>query len=80
MIDLRKQLQVGQTISVDTLESGLKSVTILPAGQAGCRITEVGCDFVVAEDEAAEMRHRLPVHCVKIVTEPVEPDGPAQAA
>lgn len=80
MIDLRKQLQVGQVISIQTLESGLKSVMILPAGEAGCRVSEVGCDFIVAEDEAAQTRLRLPVHCVKIITGPASTNTSSQAA
>jgi hypothetical protein len=80
MIDLRKQLQVGQIITLQSSESGISTVTILAPGQSGCQIIEVGCDYFVAEDEAASIRMRLPVHCVKIMTTSTETVPPAQAA
>jgi hypothetical protein len=80
MIDLRKRLQAGDTIELRALENGLQIVTVLPPGQAGCRVTEVACDYLVAEDESNGIRLRLPVHCVASFGQPTASPEPAQAA
>ncbi|HZU35586.1 MAG TPA: hypothetical protein VFA18_06755 [Gemmataceae bacterium] len=79
MTDLRKVLQVGQNIAIETLESGLKTITIQSAGQAGTRVLEVGCDYVLVEDASEDVRLRLPVHCIHTIT-PGASDSAAQAA
>jgi len=73
MIDLRKQLQVGQVIAIAPLDNGLKTVAILGAGAVGHRVMEVACDYLVAEDETAGVRMRLPVHCIQSVSGPIDP-------
>ncbi len=79
MLDLRKKLQVGDTVSLNTLESGFQTITVLAAGQPGCRVTEVGCDYFVANDETSGVRLRVPVHYVASVIQAVAAE-PAQAA
>jgi hypothetical protein len=59
-----KLLQVGQTVHVQRHEFNC-SVTVLPEGQPGPKVTEVGVDYVVLEDEAEGITTRIPMHLLK---------------
>lgn len=71
-----KLLQVGQTVQVQYEEFSCK-VTVLPPGQAGPRVTEVGVDYVVLEDESEGIITRIPMHLLKAVGEPQVAPEPA---
>ena len=62
-----KLLQVGQVVSLQHHEYNL-SVTVLPAGQSGARVTEVGVDYFVMEDDVEGVITRIPMHLLKAVS------------
>lgn len=61
-----KLLQVGQAVSVQNHEFNC-SVTVLPAGQPGPKVIEIGVDYVVLEDETEGVTTRIPMHLLKAV-------------
>lgn len=77
MTTIDRQLQVGQTVSLTSLEFGYE-VKVVPADPAGARIVEIGVDYIVVDDVAAGVATRLPAHFIKAVHVPGE--GAAQAA
>ena len=77
MTAIRKQLQVGQTVRVEHQETGCQVLTVLPAGQTGLQVTEVGVDYLVLEDAAEGVRTRLPMHIIKSVNPLPSPEPQA---
>jgi hypothetical protein len=69
-----KLLQVGQTIQLQPLEFAC-NLAVLPSGEPGLKVVEVGIDYVVLEDAGEGVRTQIPMHLIKAVTgvEPVEP-------
>jgi hypothetical protein len=61
-----KLLQVGQAVRVQHHEYNC-SITVLPAGQPGPKVIEVGVDYVIFEDEAEGVTTRIPMHLLKSV-------------
>jgi hypothetical protein len=67
-----KLLQVGQTVHVQRHEFNC-SVTVVAAGQPGLKVTDVGVDYVVLEDEAEGITTRIPMHLLKDVNDSAAP-------
>jgi hypothetical protein len=70
MVSIGTQLPVGATVQVTLLESGCRTLTVVPAGQAGLRVSAVGADYVVLDDEEAGVKTRLPSHFIKLAGTP----------
>lgn len=67
-----KLLQIGQAVHVQHHEFNC-SVTVVPVGQPGPRVIEVGVDYVVLEDEAEGVTTRIPMHLLKSVNDSTTP-------
>jgi hypothetical protein len=86
MVSSLKQLQVGQTVSLERLDYSCR-ITVLPPESAGIKVAEVGADYVVLDDEGAGVRTQIPIHFIQSITGGVEtsppsppPDSVTQAA
>ena len=79
MVNNLKQLQIGQTVSLERLESTCR-ITIVPGASAGVKVAEVGVDYVVLDDEAEGVRTQLPIHVISAIVGPNGPTTPTQAA
>jgi hypothetical protein len=62
-----KKLERGQTVRLEVLDSGIAIITVLPAGQDGLKVIEVGCDYVLLNDSNEGTKTRIPVHCIKTI-------------
>jgi hypothetical protein len=62
-----KKLQSGQIVRFELLETGSHVFTILPPGEAGQKVIEVGVDYVLLDDPAAGLKRRIPAHCIKSI-------------
>jgi hypothetical protein len=76
-----KLLQVGQAVRVQHHEFNC-TVTVVPPGQPGPRVIEVGVDYVVLEDEGEGVTTRIPMHLLKSVGDPATEgvEAPAETA
>ena len=63
-----KLLQIGQAVRVQHHEFNC-SLILLPAGQPGAKVTELGVDYVILEDEAEGVITRIPMHLLKGVSD-----------
>jgi hypothetical protein len=86
MVGLTNPLQVGQTVALQERNWGYQ-VTLLPPGQPGLKVVDMGPEHVAFEDEAGGVKTRLPAYLITAVTaaeatpEPVPvPVPPPQAA
>ena len=79
MVNSLKQLQIGQTVNVERLETRCR-ITVVPASAAGVKVTEVGSDYVVLDDEAAGVRMQFPIHLISAIVVSSEMSIPTQAA
>jgi hypothetical protein len=79
MVNNLKQLQIGQTVSLERLESTCR-ITVVPASPAGVKVAEVGVDYVVLDDEAAGVKTQFPIHLISAIVVPSEAAAPTQAA
>jgi hypothetical protein len=66
MASTGKGLQVGQTVRLVERAYGFH-VIILPPGESGPEVVEVGLEHAVFEDIAAGVRTRLPLYLVDSV-------------
>lgn len=67
-----KPLQVGQAVSLEYLEFSCR-INVLPPTEAGKRVSEVGADYVVLDDEAEGISTRIPIHFISAIQTPSEP-------
>lgn len=79
MVNNLKQLQIGQTVSLERLETRCR-ITVVPASAAGVKVAEVGSDYVVLDDEAEGVRTQFPIHLISAIVVPSEASVPTQAA
>lgn len=80
MVSNLKQLQIGQTVSVERLEHSCR-ITVVPEAAAGVRVSGVGADYVVLDNEAEGVRTQLPIHYISAIVVPsAEAAAPTQAA
>jgi hypothetical protein len=63
MTSAGKSLQVGQTVRVDE-QAGGYHIAVLPPGEPGYAVVEVGREHVLFEDAAAGIRTQLPLYLV----------------
>lgn len=75
MASVCKSIQTGQKIRVKELEHGCELV-LLPTDQPGQTVIEVGRDYLVLEDAAAEIQTRIPMYLVKALGDPSAPAAP----
>jgi hypothetical protein len=61
-----KNLQVGQTVRLDEQACGYH-ITVLPPGESGHAVVEVGVEHAVFEDAAAGVRTMLPLYLIDAV-------------
>ncbi len=69
---LCKTLRVGQLVNLRELDRGLE-VSVLASGGTGLRIAEIGSDYLLIEDEAAELKRQVPMYMVESVVLPTDP-------
>ncbi len=62
-------LQVGQTVSLAETANGFQ-VTVLLLEQPGQKVVLVAEDYVVFEDDSAGITTRVPIHLIRVETEP----------
>ena len=72
MIDVSRQVQIGQTVRLEELAWGYRITPVSPE-QAGHQVVDIGVDFLVLDDAAAGVKLRIPGHLIKPVAVPVEP-------
>src|SRR5438105_9775706 len=66
-----QNLQVGQTVRVDTVDVRYR-ITVLASDADGHKLIEKGEDYVVIDDPAGEVRTRIPMHLIQSVVTPSE--------
>jgi hypothetical protein len=66
MTSTSKSLQVGQTVRLDEQACGYR-ITVLPPGEPGQEVVEVGIEHAVFEDAAAGVRTQLPLYLIASV-------------
>ena len=71
MTSAGKKLQVGQTVRLDE-QAGGYHIAVLPPGDPGYAVVEVGREHVVFEDVVAGMRTQLPLYLVASVAPAAE--------
>ncbi len=64
-------LQIGQTVRVESVETGYR-ITVLTAQEAGPKVVEKGEDYIVLDDAQAEVQTRMPLHLISAVVAPTE--------
>jgi hypothetical protein len=67
MVSIGTQLPVGATVRVTLLESGCRTISVVPTGQAGLRVSAVGADYIVLDDEEAGVKTRIPSHFIRSI-------------
>jgi hypothetical protein len=77
MVEGAGTLQVGQTVAVREHQSFGVVVAVLPEGEPGHQVVEVGSDCLVLADSGTGTRTRLPWYLVSL--EPQAPPRPPQA-
>lgn len=76
MPNMGKGLQVGQTVRLDERACGYH-VAVLPPGEPGLQVVELGPEHAVFEDAAAGVQTHLPLYLVDSVAPAAEAVQPA---
>jgi hypothetical protein len=76
MVSDLKQLQVGQTVSVERQDYACR-ITVLPPATPGIKVAEIGADYVVLDDEGAGVRTQIPIHFIQSITGGAETTPPS---
>src|SRR5580704_16678618 len=71
MVSVSRHVQVGQKVVVHELEHGCQ-LNVVNGEQPGLQVVEIGSDFRVLDDLAAEVKTRIPTYLIKTVTAPSE--------
>ena len=80
MVNNLKQLQIGQTVSLERFDSNCCRITVVPASPAGVKVAEVGIDYVVLDDAEAGVKTQFPIHLISAIVVPSEAAAATQAA
>jgi hypothetical protein len=66
MLDVTKQIQVGQTVRIGTASAWYEIMVVEPDPSAQV-VVAVGPDYIVVSDESAAIKTRIPGHILKLV-------------
>ena len=64
MVDLAKQIQVGQTVRLEMVGNGYQITPLLD--ESGLAVVAVGLDYIVLDDTESGIKTRIPIHLLKI--------------